>query len=118
MHGLVLLRVGPGATATTILLLLVLPDVLRRNSLHAVDLDRNVGPIRQRVWHLIDRFLVHLHTVDGQPGTGVEFLVADVTLEVLGLLMLHQNLLVIEFTIAVPGRSGGKIAPHEGGTLS
>ena len=46
-----------------------------------------------------------LEDVDGHAAGGGELLVADMALEVLGLLMLNQDLLVVEFPIAV-------IAPH------
>lgn len=42
----------------------------------------------------------------GKPGSGVEFLVADVALEVLGLLVLYEYLLVFELAVAVPGYVG------------
>lgn len=42
-----------------------------------------------------------LEDVDGHPAGGGEFLVANMALEMLRLLMLDQDLLVIEFTIAV-----------------
>ena len=44
-----------------------------------------------------------LHAMDGQPGAGIQLLVTDVTLVVLGFLMLDQDLLVIKFTITIPG---------------
>ena len=40
--------------------------------------------------------------MDGEARSGVEFLVADVTLEVLRFLVLDQNLLIIKLPIAVP----------------
>lgn len=46
-----------------------------------------------------------LEDVDGHAAGGGELLVADMALEVLGLLMLHQDLLVVEFAIAV-------VTPH------
>lgn len=82
----------------------MLADVVRRDALHAVDFDLDVGPVGQRVGHLVDRLLVHLHAVDRQPRPRVQLLVADVTLEVFGLLVLHQDLLVVELAVAVPGR--------------
>jgi hypothetical protein len=42
--------------------------------------------------------------MDGKPRSGVQLLVAYVALEVLGLLVLDQDLLVIELAIAVPGK--------------
>lgn len=44
----------------------------------------------------------HLHAVYGQSGAGEQLFVANVTFEMLGLLMLNENLLVVKFTIAVP----------------
>lgn len=49
-----------------------------------------------------------LEDVDGHATGRGELLVADMALEVLGLLVLHQNLLVVEFPVAV-------IAPNLGG---
>jgi len=40
--------------------------------------------------------------MNGEARPSVKFLVANVTLEMLGLLMLDQNLLVVEFSVAVP----------------
>ncbi len=90
-------RPAPGAPVP-----LVLPGVLRRDALHAVDLDLDVPPAGHRVGHLVDGLLVHLHAVDREPRAGVELLVADVALEVLGLLVLDQDLLVVELAVAVP----------------
>lgn len=42
-----------------------------------------------------------LQDVDGHAAGGGELLVADVALEVLGLLVLHQDLLVVELPVAV-----------------
>lgn len=46
-----------------------------------------------------------LEDVDLHAARGGELLMADMALEMLGLLMLHQNLLVLELPIAI-------IAPH------
>lgn len=48
-----------------------------------------------------------LEDVYGHATSGGELLVADMTLKVFGFLMLHQDLLVIEFAIAV-------VTPHLG----
>lgn len=42
-----------------------------------------------------------LEDVDGHARGGGELLVADVALEVLGLLVLHEDLLVVELAVAV-----------------
>lgn len=42
-----------------------------------------------------------LEDVDGHAAGGGELLVADVALEVLGLLVLHEDLLVVELAVAV-----------------
>jgi hypothetical protein len=44
---------------------------------------------------------VDLEDVDGHAGGGGELLVADVALEVLGLLVLDEDLLVVELAVAV-----------------
>lgn len=48
-----------------------------------------------------DGLLVDLEDVDGHAAGGGELLVADVALEVLGLLVLHEDLLVVELAVAV-----------------
>jgi len=40
--------------------------------------------------------------MDGEPRSGVQLLVADVALKVLGLLVLHQDLLIVKLSVAVP----------------
>ena len=89
-------------TVRTSFVELVGPQVLGGDALHAVDLDLDVAPRGQGVGHFVDGLLVHLHAVDGEAGAGVELLVADVALEVLGLLVLDQDLLVVELAVAVP----------------
>lgn len=58
----------------------------RRQTLHAVHLDADIVAARQSARDLVNALLVHLHAVDGQPGPGVQLLVANVAFEVLGLL--------------------------------
>jgi len=53
------------------------------------------------VFSLRDRLLVDLEDVYGHAGGGGELLVADVALEVLGLLVLDEDLLVVELAVAV-----------------
>lgn len=84
------------------LLLLVGCHVFRRNTLHAVNLYLDIVTTRQRVRHLVHFLLVHLHAVYSKPRAGIHPLVTDVTLKMLGLLMLAQNLLIVELTVAVP----------------
>ena len=43
--------------------------------------------------------------MDGEAGARVQFLVTNVTFEMLRLLMLDQNLFVVEFPVAVPMKS-------------
>ena len=43
-----------------------------------------------------------LHAMDAKARAGVELLVADVALEVLGLLVLDQDFLVVKLAVAVP----------------
>ena len=52
-----------------------------------------------------DLFLVNLEHMDGHSAGGGELLVADMALEVLGFLVLHQYLLVFKLPVAV-------VAPH------
>ena len=46
----------------------------------------------------------YLHAVNGQAWTCVELLVADVTFEMLCLLVLYQNLFIIKLTVTIPVR--------------
>lgn len=48
-----------------------------------------------------DGLLVNLKNVDGHTTGGRELLVANMALEVLGFLVLHKDLLVIEFPVAI-----------------
>jgi hypothetical protein len=77
-------------------------NISLRNSLHTINLYFNISATRQRIGDLIDRLFVNLHAMNGEARPSVKFLVANVTLEMLGLLMLDQNLLVVEFSVAVP----------------
>ena len=52
--------------------------------------------------------LTYLGAVYGEAGRSVELLVADVTLEVLGLLVVDENLVVIKLSVAVPFSSQGE----------
>jgi len=60
-------------------------------------------------------FLVHLRAVNGQPRSSVQLLVADVTLEVLCLLVIDEHLLVIKLSLTVPADkwSSGRVIPHQ-----
>lgn len=44
----------------------------------------------------------YLHAVYGQAGSRVQLLVTYVTLEMFGFLMLYENLLIVEVSVAVP----------------
>lgn len=85
----------------------MLLEIICRNAVHAENLDFDVGSIRERVGHLVDGLLVNLHAVNGQSGTRVEFLVADVAFEMLCLLMLNKDFLVVKFAVAIP-RNGSE----------
>ena len=76
-----------------------------RNPLHPVNLDLDVAPVRQGVGHLVYRLLVDLHAVDGEAWPRVQFLVTNVTFEMLRLLMLDQYLFVVELPVAVPKKT-------------
>jgi len=54
---------------------------------------------------LRNRLLVHLENVNDHASSGRELLVTHVTLEVLGLLVLYQHLLILKLTLTVK-------APH------
>ena len=88
----------------TSFLSLVFFHVLLRNALHAVDLDLDVAAGGNRVGDLVDGFFVDLHAVDREAGACVQLLVADVTFEVLGFLVLDEDLFVVEFSVAVPAK--------------
>lgn len=104
MRGLIVLRLGLAARPLSLVLL----QVLRGNPVHPENLNLDVRTIRKRIRHFVYRLLVHLHAVNRQTGARVQFLVANVTFEMLRLLMLHQNFLVIEFPVAVPVPSESK----------
>lgn len=72
-----------------------------RNPLHAEYLNLCRVPLGLCIWNLGDGLLVDLEDVDGHAAGGGELLVADVALEVLGLLVLHEDLLVVELAVAV-----------------
>ena len=72
------------------------------NALHAIDFDFYVASVWQRVRHLVNCLLVNLHAMDGKAWAGVKLLVTYVALEMLGFLMLYEDLFVVEFAIAVP----------------
>lgn len=46
---------------------------------------------------------MNLHAVDDHPTGSVELAVACVAFEMLGLLVLDENLFVVKLTVAVPG---------------
>jgi len=71
-------------------------------SFHPVNLNLNVASVWLRVGDLVYGLLVHLHAVNGQAGPCVQLLVANVTLKMLGFLMLDQNFLIIKFSVAIP----------------
>ena len=77
-------------------------DVGVWNAFHPVDLYLDVAPIGQRVGHFVDGVFVDLHTVDRQARARIQLLVTNVTFEMLGLLVLDQNLLVVKLTVAIP----------------
>lgn len=86
----------------------MLAQIVRRDAIHTKNLDLDVRSIWERVGYLVYRLLVHLHAVDRQSGPGVQFLVANVAFEVLGLLVLDEDFLVVEFTVAVPVKVRGR----------
>ena len=77
-------------------------DVGVWNAFHPVDFYLDVAPIGQRVGHFVDGVFVDLHTVDRQARARIQLLVTNVTFEMLGLLVLDQNLLVVKLTVAIP----------------
>lgn len=64
-----------------------------------------VGRGRGKRNELRNRLLVHLENVNDHASSGRELLVTHVTLEVLGLLVLYQHLLILKLTLTVK-------APH------
>ena len=52
--------------------------------------------------YLVYRLLVDLHAVDREARARVELLVANVTFEVLGFLVLNQDLFIVKFPVAIP----------------
>ncbi len=92
---------------------LMLLEIGSRNPLHPIDFDLDIPPARRRVGHFVYGLLVHLHAMDGETGTRVELLMADVTLEVLRLLMLDEDLLIVELSVAVPVEKGDGMTERE-----
>lgn len=45
---------------------------------------------------------MYLHAVNREPRAGVQLLVADVAFEMFGFLVLNENLLIVEFSVAIP----------------
>ena len=78
---------------------------------------KEVGKIREL---LGDGLLVDLEDMDGHAGGGGELLVADMALEVLGLLVLNKNLLVLELPLAVVAENlrCSLLLPHSLSSLS
>ncbi|GMS97040.1 hypothetical protein PENTCL1PPCAC_19216, partial [Pristionchus entomophagus] len=72
------------------------------NALHAVDLDLGGVTADHSARDLVYRLLVNLHAMDRESGTREELLMAHMTLEVLGLLMLDENFVVLEVSVTVP----------------
>ena len=64
-------------------------EVSVRDPLHPVDFYLDVATVGERVWNLVNRLFMNLHTVDGQAWSSVEFLVANVTFEMFRFLMLN-----------------------------
>ena len=64
-------------------------QVSLRDPLHPVDFYLDVATVGQRIWNLVYSLFMDLHTVDGEARPSVEFLVADVTFEMFGFLMLN-----------------------------
>ena len=77
-------------------------SILLRYTLHSKNLDFNVIPPWDRIGNIIYCLLVDLRTMYGQSRGRVKLFVADVTFEVLRLLVIYQDLVVFKFTIAVP----------------
>ena len=77
-------------------------QISRRNALHAKDLQVDCFSTGNRVGHGSHGLLVHLLHVHGHSLGRAELLGAHGTLEVLGLLMLDQYLLVVKLAVAVP----------------
>ena len=69
--------------------------------MHSVYFNVSRFSARFCIRNLGDGLLVNLKNVDGHTTGGGELLVADMALEVLGFLVLHQDLLVIEFPVAI-----------------
>ena len=77
-------------------------EISVRDALHTIDLYLYVASVGLGVGHLVNGLLVDLHAVYRESRSSVQFLVTDVTLEVLGFLMLNQNLLIIKLSVTIP----------------
>jgi len=100
---------GPGSSLTLSLMLVellehslvVLDSHIFRNAFHAKDLDVKASPVGQRVVDGGEGFFVDLAHVDAQASCGTQSAAASFALEVLGLLMVDENLEVVEVALAV-----------------
>lgn len=85
-------------------------SILFWNSLQPKYLDFNVVPPWDCIGNTSYCLLVNLRAVYGQPWSRVQLLVADVTLEVLCLLMVDEYLVIIKLPVAVPKTMSRKYA--------
>ncbi len=77
-------------------------SIALRNTFHTKYLNLDVVPPGHSVRNIFDCLFVDLGTMDGEARCRVQFLVTDVTLEVLGLLVKYQYFVIVKFPVAVP----------------
>lgn len=72
------------------------------NTFHTKYLNLDVVTPRDGIRDVLDCLFVHLGAVDGKAWCCIELFVADVALEMLGLLMEYQYFVIVKFPITVP----------------
>ena len=77
-------------------------EILIWNTFHAVDFYFNIASIGQSIGNFVNCLFMHLHTMYRETRTSIQFFMANMTLKMLGFLVLNQDFLIIKLTIAIP----------------
>lgn len=84
------------------LLSFMLFEILIRYAFHSVDFNFNIAAVWQSIWNFVYGLLVDLHAMNRETRTSVQLFMANMTLEMLGFLMLNQDFFIVEFAVAIP----------------
>jgi len=111
-----------GSCLLSVAVLLCIWSQAGRHAIHPKDFNVERVPAFLCVRNFVALLPVHLIKVDFHAVQGVQLLVADITLEVSGLLMLNENGLILEHTVTVVAKRfcswcffGLLLADHTGG---